>query len=168
MILVSDHGYLLQEHAEWAKFTNHKLSARVPLIINLPNGTTKNKTSDTFVELVDIYPTLAEICGLEIPKNQLDGKSLSPLLHGKQVEEKMPILTKKGNAFTIRTRDYSYTEYINLNNGQKITCTLFDQNLDPDENTNIAENKSSQKIVSDLSHLLHQEFKSHITGTESK
>ena len=168
VILVSDHGYLLQEHAEWAKFTNHKLSARVPLIINLPNGTTKNKTSDTFVELVDIYPTLAEICGLEIPKNQLDGKSLSPLLHGKQVEEKMPILTKKGNAFTIRTRDYSYTEYINLNNGQKITCTLFDQNLDPDENTNIAENKSSQKIVSDLSHLLHQEFKSHITGTESK
>tara|TARA_B100000809_G_scaffold266123_1_gene327444 strand:+ start:12073 stop:12825 length:753 start_codon:yes stop_codon:yes gene_type:complete len=95
VILVADHGYLLQEHAEWAKFTNHRLSARVPLIINLPNSTTKNSTTDALVELVDIYPTLAGLCGLEIPKNQLNGKSLVPLLNGRIQNKKVMSLQKK-------------------------------------------------------------------------
>jgi arylsulfatase A-like enzyme len=79
VILVSDHGYNLQEHTQWTKFTNYNTATQVPLIIYNPlsksNGTTAALTS-----LIDIYPTLVEICELKAPKEQLDGTSLVPIL----------------------------------------------------------------------------------------
>ena len=75
VIFVSDHGYMLQEHTQWAKFTNYNTATQVPLIIYDPRTETKGSTN-ALVSLIDIYPTLAELCGLEPPKNQLDGKSL--------------------------------------------------------------------------------------------
>ena len=164
VILVSDHGYILHEHAEWAKFTNHKIASQVPLIIRAPKY--KKGTVNSLVELVDLYPTLAELCGLEAPLNQLEGKSFVSLLKDNEAASKYFVFTKKGNGFTIKTPDYSYTEYINLKNGKKITSTLFDHNLDPDENTNISRDNQSKAIVSELSALLHQEFQSHISGIE--
>ena len=75
IVLVSDHGYNLQEHTQWAKFTNYNTSTQVPLIIYNPLTKTKGPTN-ALTSLVDLYPTLAEICGLEAPINQLDGTSL--------------------------------------------------------------------------------------------
>ena len=162
VILVSDHGYLLQEHAEWAKFTNHKIAAQVPLIIQAPGY--QKGIRNTLVELVDIYPTLADLCNLEMPLHQLEGKSLVPVLGNNETPTKDFVFTKKGNGFTIKTKEYGYTEYINLNSGEKITNTLFNHLLDPDENINISEKKESEKIISELSALLHKEFKNHISG----
>jgi len=160
VIFVSDHGYLLQEHAEWTKFTNHKITSQVPLIVRAPGY--KKGSVNSLVELVDIYPTLAELCSLESPKNQLDGKSFVSLLQNNKSKIKELVFTKKENGYTIKTHGYSYTEFIDLNTGKKITCTLFDHNLDPDENINIAKDKSSKNIISELSSLLRTKYHDNI------
>lgn len=160
IILVADHGYLLQEHGEWAKFTNHKLSSQVPLIINTSNS--NSGVTNALVELVDIYPTLAELCNLDIPSRQLDGESLVPVLKSLNNNFKEFVFTKKGNGYTIKTPKYSYTEYIDTKSKKKITATLFNHTTDNDENTNIANEESYTKVVNELSNLLHHNFKTNI------
>src|SRR5262249_14462774 len=79
VVLFSDHGYHLGDHEGlWAKFTVFDRGCRVPLVIAAPNHTRGGVCPRT-VELIDIYPTLADLCGLPSPGN-LDGKSLVPLL----------------------------------------------------------------------------------------
>ena len=161
VILVSDHGCLLEEHGEWAKFTNHKLTSHVPMIIKTPKH--KKGTVSGLVELVDLYPTLAEMYELETPENQLDGKSFYSLLKSKSKPSKEFVFTKKGNGFTLKTKNFSYTEYINLKTHKTIGKTLFDHQLDPDENQNIAESPKFQKKVIELSTMLHENFRTYIS-----
>ncbi len=162
VVLVSDHGYLLQEHAEWAKFTNHSIAAQVPLIISVPNTKNKNRTTDALTELVDIYPTLAELCNLAVPKHQLDGKSLVPILDNPALKGKDHILIKKGNGFTIKTPRYSYTEYINPKDGKTIANMLYDHKTDGDENFNVANLPKYKKVVFKLSNILRTRYGSNI------
>lgn len=81
IILWSDHGYHLGDMGVWAKATNYEIATRVPLIIWTPDMPTENrgKKSDALVELVDMYPTLSELAGLELP-DHLEGQSFTPLL----------------------------------------------------------------------------------------
>lgn len=158
VILVSDHGYLLQEHAEWAKFTSHNICARVPLIISSPYHKSTQNSIDNLVELVDIYPTLAEMCKLTPPKNQLQGKSVVPLLNNHHTQSKNLVFSKKGNAYTLQTKQYRYTAYLNLSNGKLIAQTLFDHSIDPDENENIAAKDEAQKTIAALHALLRKHY----------
>ena len=106
VILVSDHGYNLQEHTQWTKFTNYNTATQVPLIIYNPlsksNGTTAALTS-----LIDIYPTLVELCELKAPKEQLDGTSLVPILKNPELEGRKHVFIKRANDFTLKTKAYS-------------------------------------------------------------
>ncbi|WP_299713733.1 sulfatase [uncultured Tenacibaculum sp.] len=81
IILWSDHGWHLGEMGIWGKATNYEISTRVPLIIATPNMTKeiKGTTSEALVELVDMYPTLADLAELPLPKH-LEGQSFKPLL----------------------------------------------------------------------------------------
>ena len=81
IIVWSDHGWHLGDMGIWGKATNYEIATRVPLIIYSPDIPLKNKgvKTDALVELVDIYPSLCELAGIEIPKN-LEGKSFAPLL----------------------------------------------------------------------------------------
>ena len=102
VILVSDHGYNLQEHTQWAKFTNYNTSTQVPLIIYNPLSKIKG-TTNALTSLVDIYPTLVEICELEAPKKQLDGVSLVPVLDNLNSEGQEHVFIKKNNGFALQT-----------------------------------------------------------------
>ncbi|WP_344787739.1 sulfatase [Postechiella marina] len=81
IIVWSDHGWHLGDMGIWGKATNYEIGTRVPLMIWTPNmpATTRGKKSDALVELVDIYPTLCELAGIELP-NHLEGQSFAPLL----------------------------------------------------------------------------------------
>ncbi|MGJ8639550.1 MAG: sulfatase [Opitutaceae bacterium] len=81
IILWSDHGFHLGEMGMWCKATNYELSTRVPMIIWTPDmpKASQGARTDALVELVDIYPTLCELAGLEQPAH-LDGQSFKPLI----------------------------------------------------------------------------------------
>ncbi|ANQ52379.1 sulfatase [Flammeovirga sp. MY04] len=89
VMLWSDHGYHLGEMGIWAKATNYDISTRVPLVVWTPNQNDKSRgmKSDALVELVDMYPTLCDLAGLEKPSH-LEGQSFAPLLENPAMEWK--------------------------------------------------------------------------------
>ncbi len=79
IILTSDHGYQLGEHFMWGKVTLFEVCNRVPLVIRVPGRTSPGSLSEGLIELVDLYPTLAELCEVAAPED-LQGRSLVPML----------------------------------------------------------------------------------------
>ena len=75
IVLWGDHGWQLGDHGLWHKHTNFELATRAPLLISVPKQKTAGQKCDAPVEFVDVYPTLADVCGLAIPAG-LDGASL--------------------------------------------------------------------------------------------
>lgn len=163
VVLVSDHGYNLQEHTQWAKFTNYNTSTQVPLIIYNPLAKTKGST-DALTELVDVYPTLAEICGLKPPVDQLDGMSLVDIMSNPKLEGKKHIFIKRGKGFTLKTNDFSYTEFIRPADNKTVASMLYDHRLNKDENINVVNQKEFSEVVSKLKTTLHTVYQKNITG----
>lgn len=116
IILWSDHGWKLGEYGDWCKHTNFELDLKVPLIIKY-NELKKNIRINENVELIDIFPTLADICSLPIPN--VDGKSLLPLMNGKKNFDGIALSQyprRELMGYSIKIDNYRYTEWINKNN----------------------------------------------------
>jgi iduronate 2-sulfatase len=79
IILWGDHGWHLGEHGVWGKATNYEIATRVPLILSAPGAKARGRKSRAIVELLDMYPTLCELAGIDVPVHA-EGKSLVPLL----------------------------------------------------------------------------------------
>ncbi|GAA4399214.1 sulfatase [Nibrella viscosa] len=136
----SDHGYLLSEHDQWEKNSLFEESARMPLLIAAPGERGNGKASPRIVELLDVYPTLVDWCGLPAP-GHLMGRSLLPLLRNPQATWNHPAITqinRKGGTmgYSLRTERYRYTVW---QNGQGLE-ELYDHQTDPREYTNLANN----------------------------
>ncbi|MCK4679441.1 MAG: sulfatase [Bacteroidales bacterium] len=164
IVLWADHGYHLGEHNLWCKTTNFELDTRVPLIICLPDQKTAGTKINAIVELVDIYPTLAEVCGFGIPEG-LDGQSLKPLLEDPEVEWDKPAISQFPRpgyykeqpdymGYSIRTDQYRYTKWIRIETGEAFARELYDHFTDPGEEVNLAVEKKSKEIILDLDQVL--------------
>jgi len=164
IIFVSDHGFNLKEHSQWGKYTSHRVSGRVPLIIYNPK-IKSSINSNSLVELVDIYPTVIDLLGLESPDHILDGKSLVKILKNPKHENKSHVFMKNAKGYTIKTADYSYTEYLKLNdNRQLIGNVLFDHKNDTNETINLSKDIRYKNVVDSLSSLLHSRYRFNIHG----
>ena len=150
IVFWSDHGHHLGEHALWAKTSNFELDARVPLIISTPQHSDRQRT-DALVELLDLYPTLADLCGLEPPGN-FEGQSLRPLLDNPSTTVKSGAITQHTRpaypsekdpltamGYSVRTRRYRYTEWRDVADGKVLARELYDHSQDPAETANLAE-----------------------------
>jgi len=163
VMLVADHGYNLQEHTLWAKYTSFRITSRVPLILKVP-GMESGRSSSSLIELVDVYPTIAELCNIKVPDGQLEGKSFVPVLKdpGKRINDY--VFTKTANAFMLTTPEYGYTEFIDLKTGKPFAKMLYDHTKDPDENVNVVGNLEYAEVVKKLGSILHTRFRQNITG----
>ncbi len=141
--LWSDHGYQLGDHGMWCKHTNFETSTRIPFIIIDPRSQKPGQRSNARVELIDMYPTLADMAGLPLPKN-LDGKSLKPLIKDAQAwDDKQTVAYsqfRRGgkHGFSVRTENFRYTEWRDANKGSVDAQELYDHRSDPSENINVA------------------------------
>ncbi len=146
VVLWGDHGWNLGEHNYWSKHNLLHNSTHAALIIRAP-GFQQNAKTDGIVELIDIYPTLCELVGIEPPKH-LEGKSMVPLLREPGQSGKPAAFTQWRDGLVVTTRDFTYTEYDNQER------MLFDRRKDPEENVNVAEAREYQETVKALSKLL--------------
>lgn len=148
VVLWSDHGWHLGEHTMFGKMSNFEIATRSPLIIRAPGITTNGKTLNQLTESVDIYPTLAELCGLEYPKD-LDGESVVDIL--KNPDTKGPEFARsfyyRNQALgkSIRTDRYRIVRWA-TEKDSTVSVELYDHLLDPNENINVA---SEQKDITD-------------------
>jgi iduronate 2-sulfatase len=109
IVFTSDHGYHLGEHTFWQKLSLHEESARVPLIIAGP-GVTPDTTNGGLTELIDIYPTLADLAGLEVPP-PCQGTSLKPVLAGTETSVRSAALCSISGGHLLRTEEWAYMRY---------------------------------------------------------
>ncbi|MCO8121021.1 sulfatase [Stieleria sp. TO1_6] len=138
IILTSDHGYHLGEHALWGKVTLFEECARVPMIVRVPGLTKDGANSEALVELVDLFPTLVELCAITGP-NELQGNSLVPLLENPNANGRLAAYTVVSRGKTlgrsIHTSRWHYGEW-----GSEDQAELYDLINDPYEDNNLASN----------------------------
>ena len=132
VMLWGDHGYHLGQKEHWRKHTLWEQGLRTTLVISAPGVTTRNTRSDRVVSLLDLYPTLIELAGLE-PRAGMDGQSIVPLLRRPDQSWSRPVLSTYGfQNHSVRSERWRYIRY---HDG---TEELYDHSVDPIEWTNLA------------------------------
>lgn len=148
VVLWGDHGWQLGDHGLWHKHTNFELATRAPLLMSLPGQKTAGRKCDAPVEFVDIYPTLAAVCGLPIPAG-LDGVSLQPWLENPAAPMQKVAISQypRGGAVTgnkplmgysIRDERWRMTAWRDRSDGTLEATELYDEQNDPAESVNLA------------------------------
>ena len=110
VVFTSDHGYHMGEHNHYQKTTLFENADRVPLIISVPGSEHRGASSQAFAEMIDFYPTLADLCEVDAPKN-LSGVSLKPTLDDPKARPRDSALTQYATGYTLRTDSHRYTEW---------------------------------------------------------
>ena len=143
VIFTSDHGYHLGEHDFWAKVSLRDESAGVPLIISVPGK--QPAVCHSLVELLDLYPTVAALCGLEVPE-RIQGVDISATLDDPNcvVREAAFSVAPMRKGFLLREQKWAYIQY---NEDASGGVELFDMDKDPLQYSNLAEAPQLQGVV---------------------
>ena len=161
VILWGDHGWKLGEHDAWAKHSNVENDVNAPLMISVSGMKNTGKHSDALVEFVDVYPTLAELAGLPLPKF-LEGTSFKPLLDDPKRAWKSAAFSQYPRSivathgkdlmgYTMRTDRYRFTIWLDRTDHAKVdSIELYDHESDPRENVNIAKIPNNAGLVKQL------------------
>ena len=150
VVFWSDHGYHFGEKHHFAKDTLWERSSRVPLAIAAPGVTTPNSASKRPVSLLNLYPTLVDLCGLP-ERPDLEGVSLRPLLEDPDREWERPAVMTFGRGnHAVRSERYRYIRYAD---GDE---ELYDHRTDPEEWTNLAGDASYAEVIADHARWLPQ------------
>ncbi|MDX2031158.1 MAG: sulfatase [Blastocatellia bacterium] len=152
IVFWGDHGYHLGEKGKWSKHNSlFEVGTRVPLMVAMPGAKGNGKASPRLVEAVDLFATLADLCGLPRPQG-IAGESLKPLLNNPQAKWNQPAYTvtkfNQNIGQAVRTERWRYAEY---DDGGAM---LFDRQKDPNELTNLATDPAHAKVVREMKALL--------------
>ncbi len=144
VVLWGDHGWHLGEKQHWRKHALWEVTTRTTLVISAPDGVQKNRICERPVSLIDLYPTLVEMCGL--PGRQgLNGQSIAPLLRDPELEWERPALMTFGyQNHAVQTERWRYIRY---NDGGE---ELYDHIQDPNEWTNLASHSEYEPVIKEL------------------
>jgi iduronate 2-sulfatase len=170
IVIWGDHGWKLGEYGDWCKHTNYELDTRIPVIVKVPqeNGQ-KGWKSDAIIETVDIYPTLCDLAGLEMP-DHLQGSSFRQVLESKSVEwdevafSQYPRSTRKNNqqiklmGYSMRTPDYRITRWIDRDTRETMDTEIYDHTGKDPEMINLAPRTEYQELLERLNRELDEHY----------
>lgn len=161
IVLWGDHGYKLGDYGNWCKWSNMDIDTRIPLIFSVPGGK-KGEVADIPVEALDIYPTLAALCGMEEPSH-LEGKSLLPILNTPELQPASKEYAfsiwphnrwnydKTIMGYAVKDGRFNYVEWVKLNTGEVLEKELYDHQTDPEETKNVIDEEQYQEVIVTLS-----------------
>lgn len=174
IVVWGDHGYKLGDHNGWGKQTNFRIDTHVPLIIK-PANLLKGQRIEALTELVDIFPTLCDLAGIE-KADYFQGTSMAQLFDNPNLEWKEAVFTqfrqrpniskdgKEYMGYSMQTKQYHYVEWYHWDNVRKergafVASELYDHNVDPTETRNVAGDLEKENIVQRLSEQLARGWK---------
>lgn len=161
IVLWGDHGYKLGEYGEWCKHTNFELDTRIPLMVRAPGLDTYGTAGKSLVETVDIYPTLCELAGLQLP-DHLQGSSFLNVLKDPSVftnevafsQYPRSIKREEGKQRTMgtsmRTPEWRYTRWIDRKTNEMISEELYDHRSSREEMVNLAQKPEFAQIMEEM------------------
>ena len=172
IVFTSDHGFHIGEHSLWGKTSNFELDARVPLIVASPQHEEGHgKRTQSLAELVDLYPTLAELAKIDndLP-NTLEGASLAAVVVDPEVsikdaaftQHQQPFYGSRANwkawGYSARTARWRYTEWRSIADESVLARELYDHENDGRETSNLADSPGHSDVVRQLSLRLAKQF----------
>jgi iduronate 2-sulfatase len=172
VVFVSDHGYHLGEHTLWAKTSTFEFDAHVPMLIAAPGFADRGRKSTSLVELLDLFPTLVELCHLPRPSG-LEGASLVPVLidtantikpaaftqHPRPAYfDREPSKAPSAMGYSVRTPQVRYTEWRDWRTGEPTARELYDHRTDPREMRNVVDSPELAAAQRDAAALLRRQF----------
>lgn len=168
VVFLSDHGYQVGEHGLWGKTSNFEYDARVPLLIRDPASSAGPGPTDSLAELIDVFPTLTELCGLGQPDG-LQGTSLVPVLQNAEVRVKAAAMTQHPRpayydrsptgqpqlmGYSVRTAAARYTEWRDWATGRTTARELYLQSDEPAELRNVVDDPAAAGVLRECVELL--------------
>jgi iduronate 2-sulfatase len=161
IVFWSDNGYHLGENAMFGKLTNFERDTRVPMMIATP-GLQQPGPTASIVEMVDLYPTLADLCQIPAPPHQLDGVSLRPLLDSPTASVKHAAISQHPDdlsrpthmGYSVRTAEHRYNEWRSLERGTVTARELYQYDGRLMETRNLADAPASAALIARLAPLL--------------
>ena len=147
VVLMGDHGYSLGEHGLWCKHSTFDVATKTPLIISAPDMPA-GQTVEGLVEFIDIFPTLTELAGIEMPA-QVAGISLLRLLGDASLPARNAVFPRYHAAEAIHTDEYTLTQWYD-GNGRVQAQMLYDNKNDPNETRNLVEDPDYKAVLADL------------------
>ena len=156
IVFWGDHGFHLGDHGEWGKHTNMEQATRVPFIISDPR-ISNTGTSPHPAGFIDIYPTLCELAGLDIP-DAPQGRSLVPVLNNSDARIRNGIISifrRGAMGYAYRTDRYRYIEWIK--GGAVDARELYDYETDPNETRNLAADERVKPLMKELATQMRKE-----------
>jgi iduronate 2-sulfatase len=171
VVLWGDHGYKLGDYGLWCKHTNLELDTRVPFMISAP-GFAKGKRSAALVEMIDVFPTLAQLTGGDVP-GSCEGKSLEPVLKdpAKAFHPYAFSQYPRGGTmgYTLRTDRWRYTEWFDTRAKKIVAQELYDHQNTQTPDRNLVGDPQHKELVSSLSGKLDSRGRAEkITTTSEK
>lgn len=158
VVLWGDHGWKLGDYGAWCKHTNFELDLHSPLIVAAPRQDSRGEPTSALVEFVDVYPTLAELCDLEIPAH-CEGTSFAPLLDRPAQAWKAAAFSlyprgKVAMGYTVREAHWRYTEWIEPHTRILTARELYDHRTAATATANLAADPAHAAEVERLTALL--------------
>ena len=162
IVYTSDHGEMAGGHRMWTKHNMYEQSVCVPLIVRLPDDRDAGTAQNHLIEHIDLYPTLAELCDLPVPRN-VQGRSFAPLFCNEAYKPREYVYSEYDFCHSVFTQDNRYvgkspilmvrTNQWKLNYLSWGRSELFDLEKDPNEFTNVIDELENAWIVRELTEI---------------
>jgi choline-sulfatase len=169
VIYTSDHGEMAGAHRMWTKHNMYEQSVAVPLLVSLPERAQSNQGRKELIEQIDLFPTIAELCGHGAPKD-LPGRSFAPLVQNRRYQPREFAYSEYYFCRSVFTRDNRYvgkppivmvrTDRWKLNYLSWDRSELFDLTNDPQESRNRIDDPANAGIAKELTAIAQRMYRS--------